>query len=191
MDTPLGRTIEIDEVEYVVVKLGTPVCSESATTSFLKNLDFSANDLTCVVSGTDTVGYVAWCTQAVTQKLVTPALMKVLLDAAGDLGNAQGKHTVSLADGRSFEVPNVPTVTKLSHTKKRKAESDIKAACEVLESGTFVIDDALMQGGKLHPDVKRVTFAEDKPLAETLMALQETPPVDELHTLARRALGSM
>jgi len=188
---PLGATLLIDECEYVVVKLGTPVCSKSATAAHLRSLDFTAAHLTCLVASDDPgrAAYIAWCTQAPSQKLVTPALMASLLEAAGPLPEP-GVETVQLPDGRTFTIPTVPHATR-PPSKKRKAAADVKRACDLLASGTFVLDDALLAGGKVHPDVKRVTFAADKPLADALLAMETTPSIEELHALARRALNGL
>jgi hypothetical protein len=188
---PLGATLLIDDCEYVVVKLGTPVCSKSANAAHLRSLDFTAAHLTCLVASDDPgrTAYIAWCTQASAQKLVTPALMASLLESAAPMPEP-GIETVQLPDGRSFTIPTVPHATK-PPSKKRKAATDVKRACDLLASGTFVLDDALLVGGKVHPDVKRVAFPADKPLAEALLAMQAPPGIEELHAMARRAIGGI
>jgi hypothetical protein len=188
---PLGATLLIDDCEYIVVKLGTPVCSKSATAAHLRSLDFTAAHLTCLVASDDPgcAAYIAWCTQAPVQKLVTPALMASLLESAAPLPEP-GVETVQLPDGRTFTIPTVPHATK-PPSKKRKAAAEVKRACDLLAAGTFVLDDALLAGGKVHQDVKRVAFAADKPLADALLAMETAPCVEELHSLARRALNGL
>jgi hypothetical protein len=64
---------------------------------------------------------------------------------------------VTLPDGRTFSVPATAADWSPTTSKKRKMAS-VKKACDVLAKGTFVLDDELMAGGKVHSEVRRVTL---------------------------------
>jgi hypothetical protein len=107
--TPLGYSLTIDGCDFVVARLGTPVCSKTATAAYLRSAGFSAQQLTCLVGADDRIAHVVWCTQAANQKLVTPALMAALLgDAPPDDSATPPTETVQLADGRVITLPIAP-----------------------------------------------------------------------------------
>lgn len=201
--TPVGLDIQIGDQTYTVLRLGTPVCSKSATAAFLKGLAFDAQHLTLVaaapVHATEPeVSYVAWCTQSTTQKLVTPDLYKALADSA-DEAAPDWRNTdtvpVTLPDGRTFEVPATAAGWTPVTSKKRKLVA-VKRACDVLAKGSFVLDDELLAGGKVHAEVKRVTFDPDAgrlkqltAFAEMLLCMNAAPSIEALHSWAKTALG--
>jgi hypothetical protein len=161
---PLAVDVVIDGATYTVLKLGTPVAAKSATASHLRSLGFTAMDLTLLglanASGGYDFHYIAWCTLTTTQKLVTPALFEALMAHAREASSLPeppppgNRETVTLLDGTRVSVPVVPEFVPPS--KKRKATAP--KPLDALAAGTFVLSDALLAGGKVHPDLKRVAF---------------------------------
>jgi hypothetical protein len=161
---PMAADVVIDGATYTVLKLGTPVAAKSATASHLRSLGFTAMDLTLLglanASGGYDFHYIAWCTLTTTQKLVTPALFEALMAHAREAGSLPeppppgNRETVTLLDGTRVSVPVVPEFVPPS--KKRKATAP--KPLDALAAGAFVLSDALLAGGKVHPDLKRVAF---------------------------------
>jgi hypothetical protein len=188
---------------FTVLAMGTPVCSKSATAPYLQSIGFTAADLTLVaaapVNVTDPdLAYVAWCTQATAQKLVTPDLFKTLMASANEQAlftePAPPPVMASLPDGRTLAVPATPQNWVPMTSKKRKL-SAVKRACGKLARGSFVLDDELLAGGKVHAEVRRVTFEPDAirlkqltSFAEMLMCMTVPPSIDNLHSWAANAL---
>jgi hypothetical protein len=160
----MAADVVIDGATYTVLKLGTPVAAKSATASHLRSLGFTAMDLTLLglanASGGYDFHYIAWCTLTTTQKLVTPALFEALMAHAREAGSLPeppppgNRETVTLLDGTRVSVPAVPEFVPPS--KKRKATAP--KPLDALAAGAFVLSDALLAGGKVHPDLKRVAF---------------------------------
>lgn len=161
--TPLAHELVVGDYTYTVLKLGTPVCSKSATASHLRNLNFTAADLTLVGRLEDNrtydFQYVAWCTQTATQKLVTADLFEALMKSAQELNRLPvlappNREVVTLHDGRKVAVPIVPEFSSASASKKRKSPS----ASAPLMNGKFVLEDEMLMGGQVNPELKRIAF---------------------------------
>lgn len=200
--SPLGMDIRVGERVYTVLRLGAPVCSKSAAAAYLGSLAFTAAHLTLVAESpvdpaAPQLAYVAWCSQAPAQKVVTPDLYKALCASADEASPGwrdDTVETVTLPDGRSFAVPRTASAWSPVTPKKRKL-ADVKRACGVIAQGAFVLDDELLAGGKVHQEVKRVTFDPDAArlkhltaFAEMLTCMTVAPTVENLHSWASAAL---
>ncbi len=194
-------TIKINNCDYYVIKMGTPLFSKASTVSLLKSVGFTLHDLTVVWQVTGTRGcvqYVIWCMLASKQKLISTTHFEELQKMT-PATLVEGADTFELPCGGEVNIPRRPTLNF-------RVSKSTQAYLSPLQHGRFVLTDGALK----YPDVvaqcdfksERLKFEEaegaERPaarsrslltFAEMLSCLSEQPSVDQLRRWASSALA--
>jgi len=194
-------TIKIDNCDYYVIKMGTPLFSKASTVALFKSVGFTLHDLTVVwqtAGSRGCVQYVVWCMLASTQKLISTTHFEEL-EKVTPPTLVEGADVFELPCGRQVNIPRRPT---LNFRVPKSTHSYLSP----LQHGRFVLTDGALN----HPEaVAKCDFKSERlkleeaegaertaacsrsllTFAEMLSCLSEQPNVEQLRRWALSALA--